>query len=328
MNSSSSWAWCHQLRMALKYDQSTKTMEQYNSCENPNKVSLCIGTYRDEDGKPYILPSVREAEKKLLDEEEGVNKDYPIKVPGRYDLDRFLLAAIEFGYGKTVEHGGVVDIDSIAIMQTIGGTGALSLAGNFLSKFAPVKKIYLSNPTWKNHVDIFETSGLEVDYYRYYDSVNNSLDFTGMVQDLKEAPVGSIVLFQLCGHNPTGCDPCTKQWRELSNLCKERKLQVIFDSAYQGLASGDTDADAYALRMFVHEGHKVIVAQSFSKNFGIYGERCGALSLVIDKDVVSKETVLSNLTKLVLPIYGWPSIHGAAIVKVMLRSYFLTNHWY
>lgn len=144
--------------------------------------------------------------------------------------------------------------------------------------------IYIPDPTWVNHRTIAAHSGLQWKSYRYYDPDCISVDFYGMCDDLKEAPERSIVIFQALAHNPTGLDPTLEQWKELSQLCKEKNLFVFFDLAYQGFATGDTDQDAQSVRQFIDDGHKVALAQSFSKNMGLYGERIGALTLIMCKD--------------------------------------------
>lgn len=290
--------------------------ENFKACTDENKVNVCVGAYRDENGKPWILPSVREAEKKMLDDPTN-NKEYA-SIAGDA---QFVNLAIKFAYGQDV------DMDTIAAVQTLSGTGACRIGGAFLAAYAPVKKIYVPNPTWGNHLAIFAAAGLEVEKYRYYSRASNSLDIDGMVEDIKNAPDGAIVLLHACAHNPTGCDPTEDQWKQISDLCKEKDLIIFFDSAYQGFASGDAEADAKALRTFVAEGHNVLLAQSFAKNFGLYGERCGTLSFVAgDKD--EKEKVMSQVKRIIRPMYSSPPIHGSSIVKTVLSDEELTKQYY
>ena len=154
------------------------------------------------------------------------------------------------------------------------------------------------------------------------------LDYDGLLQDLRNAPDGSVVLLHACAHNPTGCDPTHEQWHAISDLIQSKSHHVFFDSAYQGFASGDAESDAYALRYFVQRGHRsIVLAQSFAKNFGLYGERIGTLSVVCNSPL-EKEAVLSQLKLIIRPMYSSPPIHGANIVKIVLSDEILTREYY
>jgi len=288
--------------------------ENFKKCTSPDKVNVCVGAYRDENGKPWILPSVRAAEKVMM-EDASETKEYASIIG---DVN-YVNLAVQFAYGES-------DKD-IAAVQTLSGTGACRIGGEFLSRFSPSKQIYLPSPTWGNHIAIFKNSGLDVHRYRYYNAKTNGLDQEGMIEDLTNAPDGSIVLLHACAHNPTGCDPSEEQWKEISDLCKAKNLLVFFDSAYQGFASGDAEADAFALRYFVSEGHNVMLAQSFAKNFGLYGERCGTLSIVTNS-AEEKDRVLSQLKLIIRPMYSSPPIHGSSIVRTVLQSNDLKDQYY
>lgn len=290
--------------------------ENFKACTDPNKVNVCVGAYRDENGKPWILPSVREAEKLMIDDAAETKEYASIAGDAAY-----VAEAVKFAYGQDM------DLSSLAAVQSLSGTGACRIGGNFLAKFAPVKKIYIPDPTWGNHIAIFEEAGLEVVRYRYYSRATNGLDLDGMLEDIKAAPEGAIVLLHACAHNPTGCDPTQEQWKTISNLCKEKNLQVFFDSAYQGFASGDAEKDAFALRYFVEEGHNVMLAQSFAKNFGLYGERCGTLSFLTDSPE-EKDRVLSQVKRIIRPMYSSPPVHGSSIVRTVLTNEELTKQYY
>ena len=212
-------------------------------------------------------------------------------------------------------------------MQSLSGTGALRLGGEFLRRFYPGNKtILMPTPTWGNHGPIFKDSGLAVGSYRYFDPKTNGLDLAGMLADLKAAPEGSIVLLHACAHNPTGVDPSAEQWREIAQVCKERNLFPFFDMAYQGFASGKPDKDAAAVRAFVSSGHSILLAQSYAKNFGLYGERVGALSVVC-ADAKEAEAVASQLKIVIRPMYSNPPVHGARLVSTILQSQDLTKLW-
>jgi len=292
----------------------------FRECTSPDKVNVCVGAYRDENGKPWVLPSVKEAES-LMMKDPSQNKEY---APITGDL-AFVDLALKFAYGSEIFENSS---ERIAGVQALSGTGACRVGGAFLSKFlGEGTKIYVPDPTWGNHIGIFNSVGLDVQKYRYFSRSTNGLDFEGMKEDLINAPAGSVVLLHACAHNPTGCDPCHEQWKELSTLIKEKDLHVFFDSAYQGFASGDAEADAFALRYFVNEGHNVLLAQSFAKNFGLYGERCGTLSFLCGNSD-EKAAVMSQLKLIIRAMYSSPPIHGASIVKTVLSDDDLSKQYY
>ncbi len=218
-------------------------------------MKLIIG---DDKGKPYVLPSVRTAEKKIV--EKSLDKEYA----GITGVPAFAKAAALLAYGPD---SAVIKEDRVVITQSISGTGALRIGGEFLNRWYPgAKKIYIPNPSWANHAAVFKDSGLEVAKYSYYNKDTIGLDFDGMVADMKSAPEGSIFLLHACAHNPTGIDPTEAQWRQISDVVKEKKHYAFFDMAYQGFASGDTNKDAFPIRHFTSEGHNICLAQSFAKN--------------------------------------------------------------
>lgn len=214
-----------------------------------------VGAYRDDKGKPYVLPSVRDAEQKVIDDK--MNKEYA----GITGVPELPALAAKLAYGEDAA------LDRIAITQSISGTGALRIGAAFLERFYPgEKKIYIPTPSWANHKAVFLDAGLKVEQYRYYNKDTIGLDFEGMVADMKAAPKGSIFLLHACAHNPTGVDPTPEQWMELSKVAKEQEHFAFFDMAYQGFASGDINKDAFAVRHFVEQGHNVALCQSFAKN--------------------------------------------------------------
>ena len=179
--------------------------------------------------------------------------------------------------------------DDISVLQALSGTGALRIGADFLHRILGRNTVYYSNPTWPNHPAIFDGAGFtDLRQYRYWDAENRNLDFSGMLEDLGEAPSGAVVILHACAHNPTGIDPTKEQWAQIAEVCRSRNLFVFFDCAYQGFASGSLDTDAWAVRFFVDEGFEIFCAQSFSKNFGLYNERAGNLSIVVkDPSVVA-----------------------------------------
>mmetsp|Transcript_102476 Transcript_102476/g.293380 ORF Transcript_102476/g.293380 Transcript_102476/m.293380 type:complete len:349 (-) Transcript_102476:206-1252(-) len=174
---------------------------------------------------------------------------------------------------------------------------------------------------------IMEKAGLDVKRYRYFEPTTKGLDYDGMIEDLKAAPEGSIILLHACAHNPSGVDPSPEQWKAISDVCKEGNHVVFFDCAYQGFATGDARADAFAIRLFVEEGHNLMLAQSYAKNFGLYGERVGCLSIVC-KSTEEKDRVNSQLKRVIRPMYSSPPIHGAGIVQEVLGCDVLRPQYY
>ncbi|EJT99836.1 aspartate aminotransferase [Dacryopinax primogenitus] len=291
--------------------------EAFKADTNPRKINLGVGAYRDENGKPYILPSVQEAENRLHGQ---VDKEY-LPITG---LPSFTSAAAKLAYGADC---APLKEGSIAVTQSISGTGALRIGGAFLSRFYPTSKVvYLPSPSWGNHTPIFRDSALEVKTYRYFDKSTVGLDWAGMIQDIKEMPTGAIVLLHACAHNPTGVDPTKEQWEELSGLIKEKGLFPFFDMAYQGFASGDIAGDAFAPRHFVSQGHQIALCQSFAKNMGLYGERVGLFSLVTASPE-EKARVESQLKILVRPMYSNPPVHGARLAGTILNDPALYAQW-
>ncbi|ORX40859.1 pyridoxal phosphate-dependent transferase [Kockovaella imperatae] len=292
--------------------------EKFKADPSPNKINLGVGAYRDGKGNPFVLPSVKKAEKQLV--RAGANHEY-LPITG---LASFNKLAAELAYGKD---SAPLKEGRLAITQSISGTGALRIAAAFLGRFYPESKtIYVPTPTWGNHIPLAKDSGLEVKHYKYFDKSTVGLDFEGMKADIEAAPEGSIIMLHACAHNPTGVDPTESQWKELSEIIKQKKHFPFFDMAYQGFASGDIVKDAFAVRYFVEQGHQLLLCQSFAKNLGLYGERVGAVSFVC-ADKEEKARVDSQLKIIIRPMYSNPPIHGARIVSAILGDEKLYNDW-
>ena len=185
----------------------------------------------------------------------------------------------------------------------------------------------MPTPTWGNHPNIVRDSQLTSASYRYFDQKTNGLDLAGMLDDLGRAPDGSIILFHSCAHNPTGVDPKQEEWHQIAKVIKEKGHFSFFDMAYQGFATGDCDTDAQAVRYFVSENLPVMLAQSYAKNMGLYGERIGALSVVC-KSSEEGERVTSQLKIIIRPMFSNPPIHGARIVATVLQDPALKSMWH
>uniref|UniRef100_A0A2M4BNR8 Aspartate aminotransferase n=1 Tax=Anopheles marajoara TaxID=58244 RepID=A0A2M4BNR8_9DIPT len=292
--------------------------EAYKRDTNPKKINLGVGAYRDDNGKPFVLPSVRTAEKRIA--EKQLDHEYsPIGGPAEFGKHSILLAL-----GDNSEH---VANGLNATVQAISGTGALRIGGAFLAGFFPgPKDIYLPTPSWGNHNPIFRHSGLNVKSYRYYDPATCGFDFNGALEDLSKIPERSIVLLHACAHNPTGVDPKPEQWAEMSAVIKRRNLFPFFDMAYQGFASGDVAKDAFAVRAFLQDGHQIALAQSYAKNMGLYGERVGAFSLVTSSKDEADRT-MSQIKIVIRPMYSNPPINGARLVSEILGDADLRKQW-
>lgn len=277
---------------------------------DPKKVNLGVGAYRGEDGKPYVLRCVRAAEHSLVGK---LDHEY-LPIAG---LDSFVRAAQTLLFG---EDSAPATEKRLASVQTISGTGALRIAAEFLARhFTGEKKIYLPAQTWGNHRTIFTDAGIALGSYRYYKPDTRGLDFEGMLADISQIPAGSMVLFHACAHNPTGVDPTPAQWDKIISACRKNGLYPIIDSAYQGFASGDPNRDAETVRKFVTSG-PAVVTQSFAKNFGLYGQRVGALHIVTEGAEETK-AVMSQLKIIIRPMYSTPPIHGARLVSGPLAAY-------
>jgi len=256
---------------------------------------------------------------------KNLNEEYA----GILGIPEFVSKATEFLYGHS---SPAIKEKRLAAGQALSGTGALRVMFTFLADHlgeradGQLHKVHMPNPTWANHLPIAKCSGIEPAQYRYYDPATVGLDFDGMTSDLEGIEDGSAVLFHACAHNPTGIDPTKEQWIAISDLCKKKGFFVLFDSAYQGFASGDADEDAWAVREFVERGHTMMVAQSFAKNFGLYGERVGTLSAVC-KDEDEKARVTEALKRTIRPMYSNPPIYGARIVAEVLDDPELEAQW-
>ncbi len=293
--------------------------EAFKACTNPNKINVGVGAYRDEQGKPVILSSVHTAEERLL-ADKSANHEY-LPMGG---LPEFCTAAAKLAFGSD---SAAIKENRVATIQALSGTGSLRVGGEFLSRFYPKSKVVLiPNPSWANHRNIFDRSGLQVQLYRYYDPATRGLDFAGMLADIQNAPEGAILLLHACAHNPTGVDPTPDQWKSILEVAQSRKLLPFFDSAYQGFSSGDLDRDAASIRLFVDAGIEILLAQSFAKNMGLYGERVGGLHVVVGNATV-KDPVASQLKITARTMYSNPPKHGAAVAAMVLTDPELLASW-
>jgi len=293
--------------------------EAFKVDRNVSKLNLSVGAYRTADGKPLVLNVVRKAEQAIVND-PSVNKEY-LPITGNADFCR-LSRELAFGKDcKAVKEGRVVTV------QALSGTGSLRVGCEFLGvHYRGPKILYVPNPTWGNHKSIGAKAGLQVKEYRYFKPATRGLDIQGLLADLEAAEPGAIVLLHACAHNPTGVDPTKQQWAQILNVVQRKRLLPFFDSAYQGFASGDLDADAYSLRLFTNAGIELLLAQSYAKNLGLYAERVGAFSCVCANAAVTPR-VESQLKMVIRPMYSNPPCHGAAIAAKVLGTPALFKEW-
>jgi aspartate/tyrosine/aromatic aminotransferase len=282
----------------------------YNKCNNPNKINLVIGAYRNKEGLPYIFQSVKKAKKYIS---ANSNHEYlPITGDNEYvELSKKLY------FGDKTNLSGV---------QTLSGTGSLYLASKLLEQIVdPNKTIYLPNPTWDNHRAIFQTSGLGLSSYEHI-LPNRKWDFNFLYQQVKKIPDSNIILFHGCAHNPTGYDPCHYQWADLIELCVKKNMLIIVDMAYLGFGSGDTTQDSGILRIINNQDYPVLVCSSYAKNFGLYSERVGNL-FFRGYNKEDSESINDILRTIIRKIYSNPPSNGSNIVKTILSNGELYNLW-
>ncbi|XP_067008387.2 aspartate aminotransferase, cytoplasmic [Anabrus simplex] len=289
-----------------------KVRQGYLDDTSPNKVDLGVGAYRTDEGKPWVLPVVRRIEIEIAND-ESTNHEYSMFL----GEDSFRKAATQFLLGEKI----MQDLgDRVFGVQSLGGTGSLRIAAEFLTKILKLHTIYISNPTWENHRGVFSRGGFsDIREYRYWDPVTRGININGLLEDLNQAPERSVVILHACAHNPTGCDPTPEQWTKIANVMQERKLFTFFDIAYQGFATGDLEKDAWPVRYFTERGFELFCAQSFSKNAGLYNERIGNLTVVLN-DTSAMTYIQRHIMSLVRAMYCYPSNHGMQIVDRILKN--------
>jgi len=285
--------------------------EAFVADTSPKKVNLGVGVYTDDNGKIPLLECVRHAESERL--KSAPARGYlPIDGLAAYDT-----AVQELVFGSQKE--------SLVTVQALGGTGGLKIGADFLKHVNPASEVWISEPSWENHRQLFEAAGFKVNSYRYYDPTTRGLDVTGMLKSLSDVPAGSIVVLHACCHNPTGVDLDKDRWGEVLEAVRSGGLVPFLDLAYQGFAEG-LDADAHAARLFAAAMSPVFLSSSFSKSFSLYGERVGALSVVTGSPEEAKR-VLSQVKRIVRTNYSNPPTHGCQIVATVLGNPQLRNLW-
>ena len=290
--------------------------EAYKKDPNPEKINLGVGVYKDARGATPILQCVKEAERRILAEEN--TKSY-FGIPGPAEFGQ-LTRALLFGADHEIVTG-----DRAVTAQTPGGTGGLRVAADFIKTVLPTDTIWMSSPTWANHPKIFAAAGLRTESYPYYDPANHALDIDGMIQTLEQVPRGDVVLLHACCHNPSGMDPTPEEWKRIAAALAERELLPLVDFAYQGFAAG-LEEDAGGLLDLCATGRDVLIAGSFSKNFGLYRERVGALTAVTGS-AETAQVVMSQMKGCIRANYSNPPAHGGLIVSNVLADPELRGQW-
>lgn len=291
-------------------------MGLFREDDDPYKVDLSVGVYQDEGGNTPVLECVRQAEQQVLSEQK--TKSY-VGIAGNASFNES-VEKILFGADHPARKAG-----RVSSVQTPGGSGGLSVAGHMIIRAQRDAQVWLSDPSWPNHLPLLRLAGLRLQQYPYYDYKNHGIDFDAMIDTFNKLGVGDLVLLHGCCHNPCGADLSRDQWDRLADLFESRGIVPFLDFAYQGLAEG-LEEDAYGVRLMAERLDEVIVVTSCSKNFGLYRERVGMTS-VISKDVKQAKVAQSNLGNVARGIYSMPPDHGAAIVSRVLNDNELSAIW-
>jgi len=287
---------------------------EYNNDPRDPKVDLGIGVYRNAAGQTPVLDVVKEAERRLL--ESQTSKTYI----GSAGSPAFNEAMRDLTFADSI--GG----DRIAMLQTPGGSGSLRVAAGVILRAKADATVWVSGPTWANHVPLLGGAGLELKSYAYYDDEQKTLDLDAMLDALHDIPKGDIVLLHACCHNPTGIDPDEAQWRAIADVIVERELLPFVDVAYQGFAAG-LDTDVFIVRELAGRVPEMLVCTSCSKNFGLYRDRVGTL-FIVTADGETRVIAQSQANNLVRTMYSMPPDHGAAVVETILHDEQLRAGWH
>lgn len=290
--------------------------ESFLADANPKKVNLGVGVYVDDSGRIPLLECVKRAEREMVD--MASPRGY-LPIDGIADYDRAVQALVLGSDSDAIKSGRAVTV------QALGGTGALKIGADFLRRFAPSAQVWISEPSWENHRLLFESAGFKVNGYPYYDERSHGLDFDAMIASLSQLPAGSVAVLHACCHNPTGADPTAAQWATILEVVRRRGIVPFLDMAYQGFADG-TEADGEVVRRFADTPGPLLIANSFSKSFSLYGERVGALT-VVTADADETARVLSQLKRTIRANYSTPPTHGGQIVTTVLASTELHALW-
>jgi aromatic-amino-acid transaminase len=290
--------------------------EAFNADTNPKKTNLGVGVYYDDGGKLPLLECVKRAEHEMID--AAAPRGY-LPIDGIASYDRAVQTLVLGTDSSAAKSGRAVTV------QALGGTGALKIGADFLRRFAPGAQVWISDPSWENHRALFEGAGFTVNSHPYFDAATRGLDLEAMLAAFERLPAGAIVVLHACCHNPTGVDPTPAQWEKIVTAVRSRGLVPFVDIAYQGFGEG-IEPDRAVVRSFAATPGPLLIANSFSKSFSLYGERIGALTVVAD-DQAEAARVLSQLKRLIRANYSTPPTHGGQIVATVLNSPELRALW-
>lgn len=286
---------------------------EHNNDPRDNKIDLGVGVYKTPDGNTPVLLSVKKAERILLDTQ--TSKAY-IGSAGAPDFNAAM---------HTLTYGADVDAARFVSLQTPGGSGSLRIAAGLIMEAKHSKTVWVTEPTWANHVPLLGKAGLTLKPFPYYDSKTCALSEARMLEALSAVPRGDVVLLHACCHNPSGVDPTREQWEAIADIIVERELVPLIDMAYQGFGDG-LDEDAFIIRHLKDRVPEMIVCNSCSKNFGLYRDRVGAISVMLE-DSAQRAAVQSQANTIVRTLYSMPPDHGAAVVSLILHSASLGAEW-
>jgi len=294
-------------------DAILKLLAAFRADPRTDKLDLGVGVYKDSVGGTPVMQAVKSAESKLLKEQNTKAYVGPLGSP------QFNQAMIHTVFGKDA------DMDRLRAAQAPGGSGALRVIADLITSVRPDATVWVSNPTWPNHVPLLTAAGVKLSHYNYYDSDNCCVDSAAMLHDLQQANTGDIVLLHGCCHNPTGADLNREQWQEVIKLINEKELMPFVDIAYQGFGDG-MDDDAWAVRELAKSAPEMMVAASCSKNLGLYRERVGA-AILLARDVAQADLAIANLGGVIRSNYSMPPDHGAHVVDLVLSDEELNANW-
>ncbi len=301
---------------ALPADPILGLMAAYRADDNPKKIDLGVGVYKDANGNTPVMQAVKKAESLILEAQQS--KSY-VGPTGAAEFNQ-VSAELIFGESLVSKLG-----KRRVTAQAPGGCGGLRLAAEFVKKANPEATVWVSDPTWANHVPLLGSSGLKIEQYPYYDYDSHSVRFDAMMETLQQVGSGDLVLLHGCCHNPCGADLSKEQWQAVKDVALDKGFTVFIDLAYQGLGDG-LEEDVYGVRLLAEALPELIVVSSCSKNFGLYRERTGALTVICDKES-SAEIATTQIAAAARAMYSMPPDHGAAIVQTIMTSPELRSEW-
>jgi len=290
--------------------------DAFNADTNPKKVNLGVGVYTNDVGKVPLLECVKRAEAQLA---AAASPRGYLPIDGLVTYNKLVQALVFGAESAVIAEGRAITI------QALGGTGGLKIGADFMKRFSPDSEVWISNPSWENHRALFEAAGFTVKTYPYYDAASHGVDYSGFLQALEGAAAGTVIVLHACCHNPSGVDLTDTQWTGVIEVMARRHLVPFLDLAYQGFSRSISD-DGAVVRRFANTGMPLLVSNSFSKSFSLYGERIGAFNLVAaSRDEAQR--ALSQLKRIIRTNYSNPPAHGAQIVATVLGSPELRTLW-